>query len=333
MPIGDNISKQVSKSKEKDKPLQKIIPLKWHKLNTEKKSGYNIGIIGEPKTGRSTLSLLFGYFNSEYKDLIKEGGYEYALQGLNDGLLPEIEEIIILEPESKLEKVMQKKGVRRSLLLPLKDKIDIIPFPLERKELALTESGYTVKQNREYFEDKKQQFIETIKSIIGYFGENTLFIIDTLSHFKKLLDDKFGLLYDSMSNRDNPTQEGVDSFTRSYYASRNTSWDNVMALNQDFRGWNINVFKEKEKPSYHVDPGQDPFTIVWVYGTMHYLNMAYRIYKKEDGSRQIEMYDGEYLPDKSEDYYLEYPLADKMGAMPIVDALCKEMILGEKRVK
>jgi len=332
MPLGDNYNLKKS-TPGTDKPLQKITPLEWKKANFDDKSGLNIGIIGEPKAGRSTLSLLFAYFNSQYKDLIKEGGYDYALQGLNEGILPEIEQIIILEPEAKLEKALQKGGVRKALILPFKDKLDIIPFPIERKEIALTEDGYSVKQNREYFETRKQEFIETLKAIIDHFGENTLFIIDTLSHFKKLLDDKFGLLYDVMSKRENPIQEGVDTFRQSYYASRNTSWDNVMGLKQGFKGWNVDVFKEKPIPTHYQQTGEDPYTIKWIDGTMHYLNMAYRVYKKADGSREIEMYEGEYMPKDSKEFYLKYPQEDKMGAMPIINALCKEIILGEKRVK
>ncbi len=325
--FGEQVNKKDDEVEE-TQPMQLVKDIKWHTPDFDIQYGKNLAVIGQPMVGKTLLALLFGYFNSEYKPLMREAGYDAVIQVMDSGLLPEIEKIMVLESENNLLKSMNS-GIEKSLLRPFVEKgiIQIAPILIPRKEAKLV-NGRVVSVRREMIEELKEQFDHTIKEIIEDEGPNTLFIIDSMSAYKKLLDDKFGLLYEVISKRDSAIMDGIDTYKQAYYASRNTWWDNLMQSKRAFNGWNVDTYKEKEIPEYYRKPGEEDYRIQWIAGTQHYLDMEWRIEKNPDGSRMIHILNGRYTPDNLEEHDFPYPLKTKMGAMPLINSMAEKLLLG-----
>jgi hypothetical protein len=183
---------------------------------------------------------------------------------------------------------------------------------------------------RETIEALKEQFDDTVKAMVEDEDEHTLFIIDSMSSYKKLLDDKFGLMYEVISKRDSATMDGIDTYKQAYYASRNTWWENLMQSKRGFKGWNVDTYKESEIPEHWRKPGEDDFRIKWISGTEHNLDMVYRIEKIADGTRNIHIYNGRYEPTDPLMHEFSYPLNSKMGAMPLINSMAEKLLMGEE---
>lgn len=326
-----NLTQKSKKQDDNDHPEQIIRPLKWQVPSFEDQYGKNVAIVGQPMVGKTNLAMLIGYFNSEFKPQMREKGYERVIQVMDAGLLPEIEHIMVLESENNLLKALTA-GVEKALFRPLINKgiIEVAPIPIPRKEVILTEDNKIISTRRELIMQLKQQFDETVRAVVSDEPASTLFIIDSMSAYKKLLDDKFGLLYEVLSKRDNAVFDGVDTYRQSYYASRNTWWDNLMQAKRGFKGWNVDTYKETETPAHWLQPGEDPFRIKWVGGTEHHLDMVFRVSKDSgSGKRTIEVLNGRYMPDDFDDHEFPYPLGSRMGAMPLIDSMCEKLLLGE----
>jgi hypothetical protein len=175
-----------SSEEEEDKPLQLVRELVWQTPNFEIKYGKNIAIVGQPMVGKTNLALLIGFFNSTYKNQIRESGYSDVVEVMEAGLLPEIEQILVLESENNLLKALNS-GVEKALFKPLINKgmIHVAPIIIPRKEVRLTEDNKVVSVRRDLIEQLKQQFDDAVHDVISDFGEETLFIIDSMSAYKK----------------------------------------------------------------------------------------------------------------------------------------------------
>lgn len=325
-------SKRTKAPRPKDEPLRLIRDLKWHTPNLEDRYGKNIAIVGRPMGGKTLLALLAGFFNSEYTKEIREAGYESVLEVMKSGLLPEIERIMVLESENNLLKSLTT-GIEKKLFRPFIEKgiMEVAPIIIPRKEVMITEDNKVVSIRRTLIEQLKQQFDEAVKEIVADEPESTLFIIDSMSAYKKLLDDKFGLLYEVLNKRENAVFEGVDTYRQSFYASRNSWWQNLMQSKRGFKGWNIDTYKASDIPEHYLKPGENAFSIKWVTGTEHDLDMVFKIDVLNDGvTRQIEILKGRYSPSKPEDHKFYYPLNSRMGAMPMINSMCEKLLMGEE---
>jgi len=137
-------------------------------------------------------------------------------------------------------------------------------------------------------------------------------------------------LYEVLSKRDNAFVEGLDTYRQSYYASRNSWWENIMQKLRGYKGWNIVTFKETVTPEYYLKPGEDPIKTNWVKGTDFYLDMVYRVSKLSETVRNVEILDGRYVPLQEDDLSFQIPYDNPMGAMPLIDSMCEKLLLGRK---
>jgi len=314
---------------DEDQPMQLVKKLKWHTPDFSIQYGKNLAIIGQPMVGKTILAILLGYFNSEYKSMIRDAGYDKVIEVMDAGILPEIEKIMVLESENNLLKSLNS-GIEKALLRPFVENkmIEIAPILIPRKEAKLV-NGRVISVRREMIEELKEQFDQIVKGIVEDEGSNTLFVIDSMSAYKKLLDDKFGLLYEVISKKDTSVMDGIDTYKQAYYASRNTWWQNLLQSKRAFQGWNVDTYKEKEIPEYYRKPGEEDYRIEWIAGTSHYLDMEWRIEKFPNGSRMIHILNGRYTPDDMEEHSFGYPLKSKMGAMPLIESMAEKLLLGE----
>jgi len=326
--LGKYSAQKISSLKDAE-PKHRVQRLKWQKPDYTIKYGKNIALVGEPMVGKTILGLLFGYFNREYINDIRDAGYDKVVELLKADILPEIRKIVVLEPENKLIAAMND-GVEKLLLKPFKDNdtIDIIPIPITRKEQKF-KNDKVITARREHIEEMKDQFDMEVGYIVDEVDEHTLFMIDSMTDYKKLLDDRFGLLFEVINKKNIASLEGVDTYRQAHYASRNTWWENLMKRKRGFRGWNIDTYKESETPERFLKAGEDPVKTKWVGGTEHNLDMVYRIIKITDTNRRIKILNGRYLPAEPEQHEFAYPLLSKMGAMPLIEAMAEKLLLGE----
>lgn len=328
--LGSNLS-----PKKKDEGPQKVVkPLKWYKPKKDAKYGKNIAIVGQPMAGKTLLSLSFGFFNSKYKKHIREAGFHKVIEVMDAGILPEIEKIVVLESENNLRKALND-GVEKALFTPFINEgiIDIIPITVPRKSI-IVRNNKLVDITKELLEEKKNQYKDTVKQIVDEEDEGTLFIIDSATKYKKLLDDRLGTIIDTIQGRKHTSLEGLDKYTQVFYSHRNTEWENLMEYKRGFKGWNIDTYKESKTPGWVLekDPTADPLNTKWVNGTEHFLDMIYRITALSNGDREISIMGGKgrYLPEDPKDWKpFKLPLKSRLGAMPLIDLMCKKLLMGE----
>lgn len=325
MPFGDKVTPEPV-----DAPLRKVRKTRWQKPDYSIKYGKNLAIVAQPMVGKTVLSLLFGYYNSKYKDEILKAGFPDVVKVMEAELLPEIETIMVLETENSLLGALND-GAEKKLLKPFVDegRLLIESLDIQRKEEKVKD-GKIVSQRREAIEEIKEEFDDIVNEVMREGDEHTLFIIDSMSAYKKLLDDKFGLMYEVISKRDNAQMEGVDTYKQAYYASRNTWWINLMKKKRGFRGWNIDTYQEKPIPEHYRKPGEDEYNIRWVGGTEHHLDMVFRIERFPDQTRELSILNGRYMPSNAEEHFFPYPLENKMGAMPLINAMAEKLLMGEE---
>lgn len=336
MGLGSNISQKVLTKAAQSEPLTKIKPLEWErkKVDPNAKYGKNIALIGQPMAGKTNLLLQHGFFNSAFIPHMKEAGFHDVVELLKSGLLPEIEKIVIIESENNLLKALND-GVEKALYRPLRDIIDIIPIVIPRKNVVL-KGGKLVSVNREILSQVREKYKETIKALVDDEPETTLLGVDSGTKYKKLLDDKIGTFVDTIEERKNASLEGLDKYTMIAYAHRNTEWEEVMEYVRGFKGWNIDTFKESKTPDFvlKADPTKDALNTKWVNGTEHFLDIVWRITGLPDGSRRVEIVDGQsrYLPSKTEKLKpFKIPTNSRMAAMPLISRMTEKLMLGETK--
>jgi len=327
---GFSSASKLKETPEREEPIQMVRPLRWQTPDFSIQYGKNLAFVGQPMVGKTDAAILLGYYNSEYKGLIKEAGYDRVIELMESDIMPEIRKIMVLETENNLLKALNS-GIEKALFRPFIEQkiIQVAPIVIPRKEVKLTADAKIISIRRQLIEELKEQFDNEVKAIVADEDEHTLFIIDSMSSYKKLLDDKFGLLYEVLNKRDNAVFDGIDTYRQSYYASRNTWWENLMQVKRGYKGWQIDTYKESETPEHWLKPGEDPYRIKWITGTEHNLDMVYRISKDPAGIRRVEILNGRYSPENYDDHQFMYPLNSKMGAMPVIDAMAEKLLLGE----
>ena len=65
--LGSNVSRK-SVAESSSEPLTKIKKIEWErkKPDADAKYGKNIGILGQPMSGKTNLAVQYGFFNSKY---------------------------------------------------------------------------------------------------------------------------------------------------------------------------------------------------------------------------------------------------------------------------
>lgn len=312
-----------------EEPIQKIRPLKWHKPDPSIAYGKNIALTGKSKSGKTFLLCLLGFFREEFRDDIIDAGYDRVVEAMDKKILPTIHKIKVIESENNLLKALNA-GAERKVLQPLidLDTFEIAPIVFERKETSLTDQNKIISLRKKEIEECKQEFDLTVREIVKENGNHVLFAIDSMTGYKKILDDKLALLYEVVQKRPNAMMEGADTYRQAFYAARNSWWENIMQLLRGYKGWQVTTFKGDDTPEQYQKPGQDIYRIKWVNGTEYFLDMVYKVIKHTETFRQVELLNGRYVPDDPDDLMIEYPMNDPMGAMPLIDSMCEKLLLG-----
>lgn len=304
-------------------------------LTGEEKTGKNIAMVGLPDAGKTIASILWGFFNSKYKKWIKEAGYDGVVELLNSGVVPEVEKIVILETENYYKKI-GSDGIGNVLFKPLlKDKvISVQPIIPDRRDYKIDKDGRMVDIKARLLMEIKQAFQDFVDEAVKDYPETTLFIIDSMSGYKKLIDDNLGLVFDHYQAKTgkgkDASVEAFDSIRQAFYAQRNTWWNGIMQKKRGYEGWQIDTYKLKETPDWVIakEPTRDIEYELWVAGTEHDLDMIYTLREnKEEGTRTFDAY-GRQI--KKYMYDISYPQESRMGAMPFIEIMSEILMLGEQ---
>lgn len=327
--LGSNIQRKNTSSE----PKKVVRALNWQKPCLDAKYGKNIGILGQPMHGKTNLALQLGFFNSKYKKYMKEAGYVGCLELLNKGVVAEVEKIIVLESENNLMKSLND-GVEKVLYRPFIDEgiLDIIPIVIPRKKVTI-KNGKLVDITADLLREIKEQYVETVKQIVDDEGEGTLFIIDSATKYKKLLDDRLGTIIDKVQGRSSASLEGLEKYTQVFYSYRNTEWEDLMEYKRGFKGWNIDTFKETPTPQQYIDVGADPISTKWVNGTEFFLDVVYRVTALANGSRKVEIVEGasRYLPSDPKEWKPWFlPKMSRMGGLSLIEKMSEKLLMGEQ---
>jgi len=310
-------------------PIQTVRPLKWYKPDPTIAYGKNIALTGKSKAGKTFLLCLLGFFREEFRDDIIDAGFDRVVEAMDKKVLPTVHKIVLIESENNLLKALNV-GAEREVLQPLidLDVFEIAPITFERRETELSDKNKVISMRKKEIELCKQRFDLTVRDVIKNEGNHTLFGIDSMTGYKKILDDKLALLYDVVAKRGHAMMDGADTYRQAFYAARNSWWENTMQLLRGYKGWQITTFKGDDTPEQYQKPGQDIYRIKWVNGTEYFLDMVYKVIKHTETFRQIELLNGRYVPDNPDDLIIDYPMNDRMGAMPLIDSMCEKLLLG-----
>jgi len=194
----------------------KTRPIKFRKFvdADEVGGGIVITIKSPPKHGKSIAAHLLGYFHEDFKDRLPRN----TAKLLSTGALPAINEILTMDTEVTLARDL-KHGPMRRLLLPLleKKRISFVETPIQRKKEGLVQEVKELKDdiaiakvtgvikealkskienvNKLDVDKERQNFEAAVWEAVDKHGENCLIIADSLSDYKKSLDDLQEILF------------------------------------------------------------------------------------------------------------------------------------------
>lgn len=340
----------------------KTRPIKFEGVTGEDavKGGLVIAILAMFKNRKSITSGLWGYFNSDFKQHLPAGVNKMIQQGS----LAEIEKILVIDTENTWKRDLNS-GDLYTLLKPLKDRIEVVETPLQRKREKKVDGEKIININTVDIDQQRQNFEAAVWAATDY-GENCMIIIDSTSDYKdSITDEQFEALGKTMVTKFKGSQDDENTNPRQpFYQYRNRWWHNVLMQLRTSNGWVVETFKMnpvqeqyRYKPiKYKGKNGEyvekiielDEMYPVWCRRTEYRVDNGYFIndYVDDDGSintylrsewqkkRHISAIPFTKIPKKERRYkerecLLPYPDFKRMAMMDILDDM-SPCILGEE---
>jgi len=228
------------------------------------KAGRNLAVIGLDSVGKTTMSLLWGYLNSRYKERMGDD-LTLTKKALSLGVVPEVEKIIVIETQNKLVKNMGIIGsVENRLISPLKadgTKIEIIEVPCKRLKEVIV-GNKVIPENLDELQETADKFVSEVDKCIKL-GPEYLLIIDNISDYLEMLDDKQAVLYSYITRASmiekTPTDKAaslveaagiLQQMNQSAWKYRNKWWKDLLVNKKKFMGWNIDIIAQYKTPDH-----------------------------------------------------------------------------------
>lgn len=289
-------------------------------------------ILSSHKMGKSIISLLVGYYNKKYKQYMGPG----CQRMLQQGTLPEIEKIVVCDTEITTNRDL-KHGKMRLLMKPLIDDgiIEVAETPVKRKsETIETEKDVDGKITSEKIvnikdvevEMERQNFEAAIWKAIDRNGSNVLIIVDSLSDYKKSLDDlqetmfKKTVITTYKQTKDVAADEKEnEALQSSFNQYRNKWWHNTLIKLRTNNCWVVETiklgetddrFREIKNKAGEVTGMRPRFYPIWGRHTQYRVDQGYTVmdYIDNDGNY------GNYLRLDWGKYEHSVPPFDRIGA-------------------
>ncbi|MHA1408766.1 MAG: hypothetical protein ACTSQY_00360 [Candidatus Odinarchaeia archaeon] len=232
----------------KSREKEEIKPIEWENdgSKTIGTNGYNIAIPGYEWKGKTLLATLFGFLNSKYFDKmgIKEK-FPKSYEMIHSGLVPEVEEIQVLDLDASY-RTLSHSGIFYKLVKPLYDENKIkrktIKIPKRQQNFLNNEIREVALMDI----DKTKIRIENEITIATRDnGPEVLFIIDSMSSYDELLNDKFRILFENViaAEEERGLATSLKGIRQNYWMIRNAWWIETLRDKRNYRGWQIDTYK------------------------------------------------------------------------------------------
>jgi hypothetical protein len=251
------------------KPKAKISH--WRKAKG-RRNGLVWFFAGPSGTAKSITAGLSYQFNTEYADDWKEE-CPLAYEALKRGAMSEVEKIYIADTEYVWEDRLFSDNYPqiKQLFKPALDK-DIIEYA----EIFGEDPNTHLRSAAETLAVAK----ESIGELLDKLSENTVFIYDSFSEFKKDLDDDFKLSMGKDPYAISSMVAGEEAHAnirRQFYGQRNSRWKAILISIRKFPGHKILCFKTEQAfdaSTHKYKGGKSNCYPTLVKGTDYFIDMA-----------------------------------------------------------
>jgi len=232
-------------------------------------------------TGKTMSAVELGYISKDNIDELRKAGFVAIPSALETETIPSIEKIIMMETENAFRK-QSGRILERSLIGPLLPKMKIKYVPPITKRLINEARKPVITQetidNVNIIDHVYNAYIEDIcgkadmdSGTIAYgkADRNTLFIFDSASRYKLLLDLKTGIDM-KLSLNGVTDKDTIREIRQERWANRNNWWMYFMTLLRGARGWATTTFMEAPVSDWVLDMAEkggkevDPIKRVWI---------------------------------------------------------------------
>jgi len=270
----------------------------WEDAGTKRGGGSMTLYVGESGTGKSVTALTAYKYNSKYSNEWKDE-FPLSYKLLKKGLVPEIETIYSIDTEC----IHQDR-----LFNPIYSYLYKIFKPIIGKGVIKVKEifGESAKPNELRDPLKSlEQLIGAVKSLRSLASENTLVVVDSLSEYKKDLQDDFRYNIMGMEGPQRTQQQkNLDEDEKKYaaiqqkfYSERNKRWKGFMIGMRDLRGKKILCSKANQKWVESRDPeirgyqeGKENIYPDILKGSEHWFEMGFMFWRdfKEVYSEELK---------------------------------------------
>lgn len=258
-----------------------------------KRKGDNVALLAFTKGGKSMTAALYGYLNTDYFDKfnVKEN-FPKVYQLIKEGYVPEIEKIDVLDLDGSFDQLGHKgafwtltKHLWRDGRIDLTENLEIPKVDVD----SVSQVARNVAKKK--IDEAKLRIENTISQRVKDNPETTCLVIDSMSSYDELLNDKFRLLYeDVLAEKDKRHIGGsLDGVKQSYWKIRNGWWVETLRDKRKYPGWQIDTYKLEDKQytwlqkeidaaKKHPQKTADdvlPFNIIWAPRTTYDLDFVH----------------------------------------------------------
>lgn len=316
-----------------------------------KGSGRNIAHIGPDSSGKTTAALMWGYLNSRY---FNQMGDDFPLtkKALKCGAVPEVEKIYVVETQNKLKKTLDSRMTveyhMMNQLIQDGTAFHIEEIPM-RRLIETIVNGKVVANNIAEIEATAKRFSDELYNSVKL-GPEYLFVVDSMSDFYRILDDKQGLMYQYIlkakfidKDVDQYSKELVEAagslkqMRDASWSYRNKWWFDPLIAKKAFLGWNVDTYYESEKTiRENMESGGYDGKIFWPKGTPGHIDAQFhfnRGFDDKSGSYNIsvEMLGKQTNPVKALNKFI-IPTYKKLGGLQLFEHMAHAFLIDEGMV-
>jgi hypothetical protein len=212
--------------------------------------GYNVALPAFEWKGKSLLATLIGFLNTEYFDMFDvQENYPNVYRLIKEGYIPEVEEIRVLDLDASYEN-LSHSGIFYDLVKPLykDEKIKRKTIKVKRRQQRLINND--IREVALLDIDKTKAQIENyITMATRDYGPEVAFLIDSMSSYDELLNDKFRILYENVIAEEDKRALGssLKGIKQSFWTIRNGWWLETLRDKRSYKGWQIDTYKISPK--------------------------------------------------------------------------------------
>jgi len=319
---------QKSKKQEEVKVLTEEI--KYKTIDLKNKFGLNLAIIGQHTRGKSTLAGTFGFFNSKYVNKLDPEKFPNTIKLLKGGYMPEVEKVQILDLDNGYEKA-SSRGSFKNIMKPLfeDDIVEIKALYIPERQENI-EDGEVFDSNIKELEKAKREIETYIKYACKHNGPEVLFIIDSMSSYEEVLNNRFKILFEKVANLPSLASTiDMKKLNQAFWTIRNGWWNEIMKTKRGYPGWQIDIYKatatldwvketqKKEgKPvtQYHIQwgsPNNAP---------LFNLDQVYFLHRDVDDLPYVDLKEGRYKSqNKADNHNIRYELKKRNAGLILIE--------------